>query len=186
MSSESRAGYAADGEGSREGKVLVGAVIPAQNGCRDTRRDTGVVGVGRPPGPDTTGTPGTALRPIPRRVLSVHVDQAATQRSAWSRLKQASGMSVEQRPRWPGDPRPWRGHGLQEAATMSAGRRPRSAGRVERVPVDALGKATHDRRSPAQFAADLEAETDRSLRSDPGRWPWVSSLKFPGTGTGRR
>jgi hypothetical protein len=164
----------------------VGAVIPAQNGCRDTRRDTGVVGVGRPPGPDTTGTPGTALRPIPRRVLSVHVDQAATQRSAWSRLKQASGMSVEQRPRWPGDPRPWRGHGLQEAATMSAGRRPRSAGRVERVPVDALGKATHDRRSPAQFAADLEAETDRSLRSDPGRWPWVSSLKFPGKGMGRR
>jgi Cu2+-exporting ATPase len=30
------------------------------------------------------------------------------------------------------------------------------------------------------------AETDRSLRSDPGRWPWVSSLKFPGKGTGRR
>jgi hypothetical protein len=40
-----------------KGKVLVGAVISAQNGCRDTRRDTGVVGVGRPPGPDTTGTP---------------------------------------------------------------------------------------------------------------------------------
>jgi hypothetical protein len=78
------------------------------------------------------------------------------------------------------------GHGLQEAATMSAGRRPRSAGRVERVPVDALGKATHDRRSPARFAADLAAETDRSLRRDPGRWPWVSSLKFPGKGTGRR
>jgi hypothetical protein len=69
---------------------------------------------------------------------------------------------------------------------MSAGNRPRSAGRVERVPIDTLGKATHDRRSPARFAADLEAETDRSLRSDPGRWRWVSSLKLPGTGTGRR
>jgi hypothetical protein len=69
---------------------------------------------------------------------------------------------------------------------MSRGNRPRSAGRVERVPVDALGKAKHDRRSPAQFAADLEAETDRSLRSHPGRWPWVSSLKLPGKGPGRR
>jgi hypothetical protein len=169
-----------------KGKVLVGAVIPAQNGCRDTRRDTGVVGVGRPLEP--RHPPASRHRPSSdtRRVLSIHVTQAAAQRSAWSWLKEASGVSVEHRPRWAGDPRPWRGHGLEEAGTMSAGNRPPSAGRVERVPIDALGKAKHDPRSPAQFAADLEAETDRSLRSDPGRWPWVSSLKLPRKGTGRR
>ena len=186
MSSESRAGYGADGEGSREGESTGGRCgsssewvsrHPTRHGCCRCREASR---------PRTTDTTGTALRPTPRRVLSIHVDQAATQRSAWSWLKQASGVSVEHRPRWLGDPRPWRSHGLQEAATMSAGNRPTSAGRVERVPVDALGKATHDRRSPAQFAADLEAETDRSLRSDPGRWRWVSSLKVPGTGTGRR
>jgi hypothetical protein len=36
----------------------------------------------------------------------------------------------------------------------------------------ALARPDRDTRTAEQFAADLERETDRSLATDPQRWPW--------------
>jgi hypothetical protein len=53
------------------------------------------------------------------------------------------------------------------------------ADRAETVPVDALGRKQHDPRSGEQYARDLRAKAERSLRQDPGRWPWLRSDSVP-------
>lgn len=57
--------------------------------------------------------------------------------------------------------------------------RPTLQDRAEAVPVDALGKAGQDARSGTEYARALAAEAERSLRRDPGRWPWRNSRTTP-------
>jgi hypothetical protein len=42
-----------------------------------------------------------------------------------------------------------------------------------------LPRPWHDQRSRERFIADLERETDASLRADPTRWPWHLSTDVP-------
>jgi hypothetical protein len=56
-------------------------------------------------------------------------------------------------------------------------RQPTLATRAEAVPMQALGRSQQDQRSTEQFEAALWRETDRSLREDPSRWPWTSTVR---------
>jgi hypothetical protein len=47
--------------------------------------------------------------------------------------------------------------------------------RAAEVPISGLGKPQADPRDPEQYRADLEQETEASLRRDASRWPWRSS-----------
>jgi hypothetical protein len=51
------------------------------------------------------------------------------------------------------------------------------AGTAERVSLGDLGHAGRDRRSAAEYARELAAETEASLRSDPSRWPWRRTVE---------
>jgi hypothetical protein len=56
-------------------------------------------------------------------------------------------------------------------------KQPTPAGMAERVSLGDLGYAGRDRRSAAEYARDLAAETEASLRSDPSRWPWRRTME---------
>jgi hypothetical protein len=56
-------------------------------------------------------------------------------------------------------------------------KQPTPAGQAERVSPGDLRYAGRDRRSAAQYARDLAAETQASLRSDPSRWPWRRTME---------
>jgi hypothetical protein len=55
--------------------------------------------------------------------------------------------------------------------------KPTPAGQAERVSLGDLRYAGRDRRSAAEYARDLAAETEASLRSDPSRWPWWRTME---------
>jgi hypothetical protein len=55
-------------------------------------------------------------------------------------------------------------------------RHPTPAGEAERV---SLGRPGQDRRSAAQYAADLARETEVSLRRDPKRWRTRRTFEVP-------
>ena len=57
-------------------------------------------------------------------------------------------------------------------------KQPTPAGQAERVSLGDLGHAGRDRRSAAEYARDLAAETEASLRSDPSRWPWRRTMEI--------
>jgi hypothetical protein len=48
-----------------------------------------------------------------------------------------------------------------------------------------LPRAQHDQRPAERFLADLERETDASLRADPSRWPWRTSSTIADRHRGR-
>ncbi len=56
---------------------------------------------------------------------------------------------------------------------------PTPAGKAERVLLGALGRPGQDRRSAAEYAADLAGETEVSLRRDPTRWRTRRTIEVP-------
>jgi hypothetical protein len=61
--------------------------------------------------------------------------------------------------------------------TSSRTKQPTPAAQAERVSLGDLGHAGRDRRSAAEYARLLAAETEASLRSDPSRWPWRRTME---------
>jgi hypothetical protein len=56
---------------------------------------------------------------------------------------------------------------------------PTPAGEAERALLGALGRPGQDRRSAADYAADLAGETEASLRRDPTRWRTRRTFEVP-------
>jgi len=66
---------------------------------------------------------------------------------------------------------------------------PAKDGQAEVAPIHGPGRGGHDRRSTPEYARDLAAETERSLRRDPKRWTPRRTDEFPkhrGSGRGGR
>jgi hypothetical protein len=53
------------------------------------------------------------------------------------------------------------------------------AGKAEGALLGALGRPGQDRRSAAEYAADLARETEVSLRRDPKRWRMRRTVEVP-------
>jgi hypothetical protein len=53
---------------------------------------------------------------------------------------------------------------------------PTPTGKAEGVPIHGPGRGGRDRRTGAEYAADLANETQRSLRRDPKRWKWQRTV----------
>ena len=58
-------------------------------------------------------------------------------------------------------------------------KQPTPAGKAERALLGALGRPGQDRRSAADYAADLARETEASLRRDPKRWRTRRTIEVP-------
>jgi hypothetical protein len=56
---------------------------------------------------------------------------------------------------------------------------PTPPGKAERGLLGALGRPGQDRRSAAEYAADLARETEVSLRRDPKRWRMRRTIEVP-------
>jgi hypothetical protein len=56
---------------------------------------------------------------------------------------------------------------------------PAPAGKAEGALLGALGRSGQDRRSVAEYAADLARETEASLRRDPKRWRTPRTIEVP-------
>jgi hypothetical protein len=56
---------------------------------------------------------------------------------------------------------------------------PSRAGKAEGALLGALGRPGQDRRSAAEYAADLARETEVSLRRDPRRWRTRRTIEIP-------
>jgi hypothetical protein len=56
---------------------------------------------------------------------------------------------------------------------------PTPVGKAEGVLLGALGRPGQDRRSAAEYAADLAGETEVSLRRDPKRWRMRRTSEVP-------
>jgi hypothetical protein len=56
---------------------------------------------------------------------------------------------------------------------------PTPAGKPERGLLGALARPGQDRRSAADYAADLARETEVSLRRDPKRWRMRRTIEVP-------
>ena len=63
--------------------------------------------------------------------------------------------------------------------TSHRSKHPTPAGEAERVSLGALGRPGQDRRSAAEYAADLAGETEASLRRDPKRWRTRHTFEVP-------
>jgi hypothetical protein len=56
---------------------------------------------------------------------------------------------------------------------------PTPAGKAAGASLGALGRPGQDRRSAAEYAADLARETEVSLRRDPKRWRMRRTVEVP-------
>jgi hypothetical protein len=63
--------------------------------------------------------------------------------------------------------------------TSQPTKHPTPAGEAARGLLGALGRPGQDRRSAAEYAADLARETEASLRRDPKRWRTRRTIEVP-------
>src|SRR6266498_5472184 len=69
--------------------------------------------------------------------------------------------------------------GVRRPMTSHRTKHPTPAGKAERGLLGALGRPGQDRRSAADYAADLARETEASLRRDPKRWRTRRTIEVP-------
>src|SRR6266542_899520 len=69
--------------------------------------------------------------------------------------------------------------GVRRPTTSHRTKQPTPAGKAEQALLGALGRPGQDRRSAAEYAADLARETEVSLRRDPTRWRTRRTIEVP-------
>jgi hypothetical protein len=69
--------------------------------------------------------------------------------------------------------------GVRRPMTSHRTKHPTPVGKAERGLLGALGRPGQDRRSAADYAADLVRETEASLRRDPKRWRTRRTIEVP-------
>jgi len=68
---------------------------------------------------------------------------------------------------------------VRRPMTSHRPKQPTPAGKAEGALLGALGRPGQDRRSAAEYAADLARETEASLRRHPKRWRTRRTIEVP-------
>jgi len=81
-------------------------------------------------------------------------------------------MEAEEAPTMPGGLCPWQPRPREDhpLTTRRAAKPHTSTNKAKEAPINGAGRGGRDRRTAAEYAADLASETDRSLARDPKRW----------------